>query len=127
MNAVASRNITFVGHSDQGGRSDGVQVMVHRGYAYIGQTFSNGITILDVRDPRDMKVLSFVPCNPGTRCGYIRVDRAKKLQSMMDQAGIDDPYQRLTAPPANSKLKRHLHPRFKGSAGADVVSEGPDE
>jgi len=41
-----------VGHSDQGGRSDGVQVMVHRGYAYIGHTFSNGITILDVRDPK---------------------------------------------------------------------------
>ena len=26
-----------------------------------------------------MKVLSFLPCNPGTRCGYIRVDRQKKL------------------------------------------------
>ncbi len=49
--AVASQNIRFVGHSDQGGRSDGVQVMVHRGHAYIGHTFSNGITIVDVRDP----------------------------------------------------------------------------
>jgi len=41
MNAVASRNIKFISHCDQGGRGDGVQVMVHRGYAYIGHGFSN--------------------------------------------------------------------------------------
>jgi hypothetical protein len=34
MNAVASRNVKFISHSDQGGRGDGVQIMVHRGYAY---------------------------------------------------------------------------------------------
>jgi len=27
-----------------GGRGDGVQIMVHRGYAYVGHGFSNGIT-----------------------------------------------------------------------------------
>ena len=36
MNAVASRNVELISHSDQGGRGDGVQIMVHRGYAYIG-------------------------------------------------------------------------------------------
>ena len=51
MNAVASRNIKFVGHCDLGGRGDGVQIMVHRGYAYVGHGFSNGITTVDVRDP----------------------------------------------------------------------------
>ena len=51
MNAVASRNIKFISHCDQGGRGDGVQVMVHRGFAYIGHGFSNGITVVDVRDP----------------------------------------------------------------------------
>ena len=50
MNAVASRNVKFVSHSDQGGRGDGVQIMVHRGYAYIGHGYSNGISVLDVRD-----------------------------------------------------------------------------
>lgn len=34
-----SRNMRLIGHSDQGGRPDGVQVMVHRGYAYIGHMF----------------------------------------------------------------------------------------
>ena len=31
-----SRNMRLIGHSDQGGRPDGVQLMVHRGFAYIG-------------------------------------------------------------------------------------------
>jgi len=50
MNAVASRNIKFVGHCDLGGRSDGVQIMVHRGYAYVGHMFSKGFSMIDVRD-----------------------------------------------------------------------------
>ena len=59
MNAVASRNIRFISHCDQGGRGDGVQVMVHRGYAYIGHGFSNGITVVDVRDPKHPKTGQF--------------------------------------------------------------------
>ena len=57
MNAVASHNIKFVGHCDLGGRGDGVQIMVHRGYAYVGHGFSNGITTVDVRDPRARRSL----------------------------------------------------------------------
>ncbi len=34
----ATKNMRLVGHSDQGGRCDGVQIMVHRGYAYIGHS-----------------------------------------------------------------------------------------
>ncbi len=40
MTEVASRNIKFVSHSDLGGRGDGVQIMVHRGHAYVGHGFS---------------------------------------------------------------------------------------
>ena len=36
----------LVGHSDQGGKSDGVQIMVHRGYAYIGHIFSKGFSVV---------------------------------------------------------------------------------
>ena len=73
MNAVASRNIKFVSHSDQGGRGDGVQVMVHRGYAYIGHGFSNEITVLDVRDPAHPKPVNFLPCPPNTRALHLQV------------------------------------------------------
>src|SRR3977135_474257 len=67
MNAVASRNIKFISHCDQGGRGDGVQVMVHRGFAYVGHGFSNGITTVDVRDPKKPKVVDFIACPAGRR------------------------------------------------------------
>ena len=60
MNAVASRNVKFISHSDQGGRGDGVQIMVHRGYAYIGHGYSNGISIILAADVRANST-SFMP------------------------------------------------------------------
>ena len=45
-------NMRLIGHSDQGGRGDGLQVMVHRGYAYVGHPWSAGFTIVDVRVER---------------------------------------------------------------------------
>ncbi|MGZ5844790.1 MAG: LVIVD repeat-containing protein, partial [Xanthobacteraceae bacterium] len=72
MNAVASRNIKFIGHSDLGGRRDGVQIMVHRGYAYVGHGFSNGITTVDVRDPAHPRVLDFIACPAGTRAFHLQ-------------------------------------------------------
>jgi hypothetical protein len=45
----------LIGHSDQGGRPDGVQLMVHRGFAYIGHMVSQGFSIVDVRDPKNPK------------------------------------------------------------------------
>src|SRR5260370_33527912 len=67
MKADASRNIKFISHSDQGGHADGVQIMVHRGYAYVGNSFSMGITVIDVRDPKHPKTVNFLPCPPNTR------------------------------------------------------------
>ena len=72
MKAVASRNIDFVGHSDMDGRGDGVQVMVHRGHAYVGHGFSNGITVLDVRDLGKPKVVNFLACPPNTRAIHLQ-------------------------------------------------------
>lgn len=46
-----ARNMKIVGHSDQGGRADGIQVMVSGGYAYVGHVFSGGFSVIDVRDP----------------------------------------------------------------------------
>ncbi len=47
-----ARNMRIVGHTDQGGRPDGVQVMVHRGFAFVGHMFSKGFSVIDVRDPK---------------------------------------------------------------------------
>ena len=72
MNAVTSRNIKFISHSDQGNRGDGVQVMVNRGHAYIGHGFSNGITVIDVRDAKNPKTVNFLACPPNTRAHHIQ-------------------------------------------------------
>src|SRR5262244_3598114 len=46
--------IRHLSYSDQGGRPDGVQVMVNRGHVYVGHMFSDGVTILDAADPRSL-------------------------------------------------------------------------
>ena len=108
MNAVASRNIRFVSHSDQAGRSDGVQIMVHRGYAYIGHTFSNGITIMDVRDPKRPKVVDFIACPPDTRAIHLQTHEDLLLAvngpSVWTMREFQDPKAYFAASPAD-KLK----------------------
>jgi len=59
-------NMRLIGHTDQGGRPDGVQVMVHRGHAYIGHMFSKGFSVVDVRDPVNPRPAVYVPAPPGT-------------------------------------------------------------
>jgi hypothetical protein len=61
-----ARNMRIVGHSDQGGRPDGVQVMVHRGYAYVGHMFSKGFSVIDVRDAKNPRAIAYVAAPSNT-------------------------------------------------------------
>jgi hypothetical protein len=61
-----ARNMRLLGYSDQGGRPDGVQIMVHRGYAYVGHMFSKGLSVLDVRDPKNPRPVGYLAAPPGT-------------------------------------------------------------
>ncbi len=61
-----ARNMRIIGHSDQGGRPDGVQIMVHRGYAYIGHMFSKGFSVVDVRDPKRPRAVNYLAAPPAT-------------------------------------------------------------
>ncbi|MGA7485979.1 MAG: hypothetical protein WBW74_03440 [Xanthobacteraceae bacterium] len=61
-----ARNMRLVGYCDQGGRPDGVQIMVHRGYAYVGHMFSKGFSIVDVRDPANPRAVEYLAAPPGT-------------------------------------------------------------
>ena len=58
-------------------------VRVYDGIAYLAGYNSPptlfGVLIADVHDPKNMKALSFIPCNPGIRCNYLRVNREKKI------------------------------------------------
>jgi hypothetical protein len=61
-----ARNMRIIGHSEQGGRPDGVQIMVHRGYGYVGHMFSKGFTVMDLADPRNARAVNYLPAPPGT-------------------------------------------------------------
>ena len=40
-------NLEIIGHTDQGGRPDGVQLMVNKGFAITGHMFSDGFSVID--------------------------------------------------------------------------------
>ena len=60
------KNMKLIGYSDQGGREDGVQVMVNKGHAFVGHMFSKGFSVIDVRDPRKPKPVKYVPAPHNT-------------------------------------------------------------
>nr|WP_294554739.1 hypothetical protein [uncultured Rhodopila sp.] len=59
--------------SDQGGRPDGVQIMINRRHLYVGHMFSNGITVLEAADPRALKPVGFWTAGGQTRTHHIQV------------------------------------------------------
>src|SRR5213080_4412042 len=72
MKHDSARNIEFVGHSDLNGRGDGVQIMVHKGHAFVGHMFSDGFTVTDVRDPRHPKPVNFTPAPANSRAFHLQ-------------------------------------------------------
>jgi hypothetical protein len=67
------RRIRHVSYSDQGGRPDGVQVMVNRRHVYVGHMFSNGITTLDAGNPRNLRPVNFWTAGDFTRTHQLQV------------------------------------------------------
>jgi hypothetical protein len=72
VTADSSRHMRLVARCDQGGRTDGVQFMLQRGYGYIGHTFSDGVTIVDLRDPAHPKTVDFIAAPPNTRSSHLQ-------------------------------------------------------
>jgi hypothetical protein len=67
------RNMRLLGYSDQGGRSDGQQIMVRNGYAYIGHVCSRGFSIVDVRDPTRPQTVGYIANPPDTWSLHLQV------------------------------------------------------
>ncbi len=55
-----------VGHSDQGGRPDAVQLQYWREHVYVGHLFSSGFSVIDVRDPHQPRTVGFHPAPTNT-------------------------------------------------------------
>jgi hypothetical protein len=80
------RRIRHLSYSDQGGRPDGVQVMVNRRHVYVGHMFSDGVTILDAADPRRLKPVGFFSAGANTRTHHLQV--AHDLMLLANGANI---------------------------------------
>ncbi|GHO42163.1 hypothetical protein KSX_03260 [Ktedonospora formicarum] len=85
----ARKNIDFVAYSDQGDRGDGVQIMVHKGHAYIGHMFSNGVTVLDVSDPKRPRPVNFIATPPNT--WSLHLQAAEDLLLVINAVNIYSP------------------------------------
>ena len=70
--AQPASRLRHLAYSDQGGRPDGVQVMVHRKHLYVGHMFSNGFTVMDVANPAEPKPVRFVTNGPATRTHHLQ-------------------------------------------------------
>lgn len=61
-----TNNMKLIGHSPIGGRGDGLQLMVHRGFAYVAHPWSQGFSIVDVRDAKKPGAVTYVPAPANT-------------------------------------------------------------
>jgi len=82
----AAKNMRLLGHSDQAGRGDGVQVMVARGHAYVGTRISRGVNVTDVRDPRNPKPVNFLPIHPNSWCMHLQT--AEDLMLVIEELDL---------------------------------------
>ena len=48
------------------GRGDAVQLMAWGKYLYVGHAFSGGVSILDISDPKNPKMVTYIPCAENT-------------------------------------------------------------
>ncbi len=65
------KGIRHLAYSDLGGRPDTVQAMLSRGHLYVGHMFSDGVTVLDVRNPRRPRPVHYF-ASPFTRTHHLQ-------------------------------------------------------
>ena len=80
--------IKHISYSDQGGRPDAVQVMVNRKHVYVGHMFSNGITVLDANDPRNLKPVTYWSLGQGDFTRTHQIQTANDLLLASNGANI---------------------------------------
>lgn len=66
--------LRHLAYSDQGGRPDGVQLMVSRKHLFVGHMFSNGFTVMDVSNPSQPKPVNFISNGPNTRSHHLQTN-----------------------------------------------------
>src|SRR5437868_4425797 len=67
------RGIRHISWSDMGGRPDGVQIMLNRGHLYIGHQFTDGFSVLDASDPRNIRLAKYILTGANTSTHHLQV------------------------------------------------------
>ncbi len=70
---MASQKMELLATSDVAGRPDTLQVMLHRGHAFVSHPFSGGFSVIDIKNPRQPKPVTYVPPPPGTRTLHLQL------------------------------------------------------
>jgi hypothetical protein len=68
-----SHRMQLLATCDVAGRPDTLQVMLHQGHAFVSHPFSGGFSVIDVRDPRHPRPVTYVPPPPGTRTLHLQL------------------------------------------------------
>ena len=112
-----AHNMRLIGHSDQGGRSDGQQIMVRNGYAYIGHVCSKGFSIVDVRDPTRPKTVNYIQNPPNTWSLHLQVHDDLLLLAERPRDHVNDEEQALPEHRKDvARFERH-HDHQRGTGG----------
>lgn len=68
-----SWNMRLVGHTDLSGEGDTMHVNLKDGYAFVGHMGERGTSIVDVRDPRDPRLVARIPSFPNTHGHKVQI------------------------------------------------------
>ena len=90
----AARNIEFVGRTNQAGRADGIQCMIHKGHAFVSHVFSGGVSVIDVRDPRNPEPVNFLPTHK--RSWSVHIQTANDLLLVVEEFNFYSVYVKET-------------------------------
>ncbi len=64
--ADLATGFVHLGHSDQGGRPDAMQLQYWNNHVYVGHLFNSGFSVLDVSNPRAPRTVGFHPAPDNT-------------------------------------------------------------
>jgi hypothetical protein len=70
---MTSHRMELLATCDVAGRPDTLQVMLHQGHAFVSHPFTGGFSVVDIRDPRQPKPVTYVPPPPGTRTLHLQL------------------------------------------------------
>ena len=71
--ALDHPQVRLGGEDLAGGRLDGVQIMLNRKHLYIGHQFTDGFSVMDASDPRNIKPAKYVLTGPNTSTHHLQV------------------------------------------------------